>query len=95
MSESGAGGYIAECFWPDVDQAQVDLAAARVRSTAEELTRGGRPVELTDTILVGKDEVVFYVFDSASGEAVREACELAAIPFERIVASVHIKERLQ
>ena len=44
---------------------------------------------------VGKDEVVFYVFDSASGEAVREACELAAIPFERIVASVHIKERLQ
>ena len=90
-----ASDYIAECFWPDVDQARVDLAAARVTSTAETLTRGGTPVELTGTIVVGADEVVFYLFRSSSGDAVREVCERAELPFERIVASVHTDSRLR
>jgi hypothetical protein len=79
--------YMAECFWPDVDEGLVEQGAQRVRETAAELTRSGTSVQLTGTILLPGDEVVFYLFDG-SAAAVREACERAEIPFERVVESV-------
>jgi hypothetical protein len=78
---------MAECFWPDVREAAVQQAAERIRLRAAELRSVGTIVELTGTILVPGDEVVFYLF-TGSAEAVREACERAQIPFERIVESV-------
>jgi hypothetical protein len=78
---------MAECFWPDVREAAVQQAAERIRLSAAELRGAGTVVELTGTILVPGDEVVFYLF-TGSAEAVREACERAQIPFERIVESV-------
>jgi hypothetical protein len=78
---------MAECFWPDVREAAVQQAAERIRLSAAELRSAGTVVELTGTILVPGDEVVFYLF-TGSAEAVREACERAQIPFERIVESV-------
>jgi hypothetical protein len=79
--------YMAECFWPDVREAAVQQAAERIRLSTAQLTSAGTVVELTGTILVPGDEVVFYLF-TGSPEAVREACERARIPFERIVESV-------
>jgi hypothetical protein len=79
--------YMAECFWPDVREAAVQQAAERIRLSAAELRSAGTVVELTGTILVPGDEVVFYLF-TGSAEAVREACERAQIAFERIVESV-------
>ena len=80
--------YIAECFWPDVLPEQVDEGAARARLSAEELTGEGKRVDFTGSILVCADDVVFYLFDGVSADAVREACERAAIQYERIVESV-------
>jgi hypothetical protein len=71
--------YIVECFWPDVRQEQVDDGAARVRRLE------GTAVAFAGTILVPEDEVVFYLFDAVSADAVRDACVRAAIPFERVV----------
>jgi hypothetical protein len=68
--------YRAECFWPDVREAAVEQAAERIRLSAAELRSAGTVVELTGTILVPGDEVVFYLF-TGSAEAVREACERA------------------
>jgi hypothetical protein len=82
--------YMAECFWPDVREAAVQQAAERLRLSTGELRSAGTVVELTGTILVPGDEVVFYLF-TGSAEAVREACEQAQIPFERIVESVHAR----
>ena len=79
--------YMAECFWPDVREAAVQQAAERIRLSAAELTSAGTAVELTGTILVPADEVVFYLF-TGSAEAVHEACDRAQIPFERIVESL-------
>lgn len=78
---------MAECFWPDVQADMVDRAAARIRDRAAEITNGGSGVELTGTILVPGDEVVFYLFNG-SAEAVRETCARAEIPCERVVESV-------
>ena len=76
--------YVAECFWPDLRQDVVDEAAERVRQSVAGLAG----VELTGTILMPEDEVVFFLFDGDSADAVREACERAQVPFERVVESV-------
>jgi hypothetical protein len=76
--------YVAECFWPDLRQDVVDEAAERVRESAAGLAG----VELTGTILMPDDEVVFFLFDGDSADVVRDACDRARIPYERVVESV-------
>ena len=78
---------MAECFWPDVREEWVEQTAERIRASAAELTRAGTQVELTETIFVPGDEVVFYIFNG-SAKAARAACERARVPFERLVESV-------
>jgi hypothetical protein len=79
--------FLVECFWPDVRHAQVDQAAARLRMAAP----GGDPVSFTGSIFIPGDEVVFYLFEGDSEDAVREACTSAAITFERVVESITSK----
>ena len=89
MSERPSeASYLAECFWPDLREESVGEVAERIRQSAAELTRAGTGVALTGTILVPGDEVVFYLFDGDSVDVVREACERARVPFERVVESV-------
>jgi Protein of unknown function (DUF4242) len=80
--------FVVECFWPGVGPVQVEQGATAARRHAEALTREGAQVAFTGSIFVPDDEVVFYLFDGVSTEAVREACTRAAIPFERVVESV-------
>lgn len=79
--------YLVECYWPDVTDEKAEVVADRARHSAEELTREGTPVRYVGSILVPADEVVFYLFESPCGEAVREASERAEIPFERVTLS--------
>jgi hypothetical protein len=79
--------YMAECYWPDLREGSVGEAAERIRKSAAELTRTGAEVALAGTILVPGDEVVFYLFDGDSADVVREVCERARVPFERVVES--------
>ena len=88
MNERPGASYVVECFWPDVHEQQVEQAAARARRGAEQLTSEGKPVAFTGSILIREDEVVLYLFDAVSAQAVREACDRAAIRFERVVDSV-------
>ena len=88
MGDEGAPSFIAECFWPDVREEQVEAAAARVQRGVDDLSRRGRPITFVGTILVPDDETVFYLFERASAETVREACEQASIPVGRVVRSV-------
>jgi hypothetical protein len=81
---------MAECFWPDVHQELVEQAAQRIRRSSAELTRAGAEVELTGTILLPVDEVVFYLFNGDSAAAVGEACQRAAVAFERVVKAVEL-----
>jgi|SRR5262245_34282443 len=80
--------YVAECFWPDVDQEDVDRAADRIQRSAAEMTSEGRRVSFAGSILMPSDEIVFYLFDGDSVEDVREACVRAEIPLERVVESI-------
>jgi hypothetical protein len=81
---------VAECFWPDVQPALVERAAERLRRSTAELARGGAGVELTGTILLPVDEVVFYVFSGDSAASVGEACQRAQVAFERVVEAIEL-----
>jgi hypothetical protein len=76
--------FVAECFWPDLRRDAVTELVERVRGTAAELAG----VQLTGTLLLPADEVVFFMFDGDSADAVRDACTRARVPFERVVESV-------
>jgi hypothetical protein len=79
---------MAECFWPDVHEEDIEHGAERIRDSASQLSREGKRVDYAGSILVPGDEVVFYLFDSESADDVREVCERAGIAFERVVESV-------
>jgi Protein of unknown function (DUF4242) len=81
--------YLAECFWPGVSEEQLVLAGVKARQAGLELSAEGAAVRYLGAILVPADEVVFCLFRSASADFVRAANEQAAIPFERIVESLH------
>jgi len=76
--------FVAECFWPDLQRDAVHELAERVRGTAAALAG----VRLTGTLLLPADEVVFFLFDGDSEDAVRDACVQARVPFERVLESV-------
>jgi hypothetical protein len=76
--------FVAECFWPNLHRDAVNELAERIRGTASGLAG----VRLTGTLLLLADEVVFFLFDGDSAEAVRDACVRAQVPFERVLESV-------
>jgi hypothetical protein len=80
----GTGGYAAECFWPDVDEAAVLALDARAGGTAAELSLAGEQVRYLGSLLMREDEVVLCLFEGTK-DAVRRAAEQAGIPFERIL----------
>lgn len=73
--------FVAECFWPDVDDADLEALDRRIR----EATAGGEGrVRYLGSILFREDEVVLCQFEG-SRDAVRALAERARIPFERIL----------
>jgi hypothetical protein len=76
--------YVAECFWPGVDESAVRALDARAARSAAELTRGGTPVRYLGSLLMREDEVVLCLFEGELAP-VRKAAEQALVPFERIL----------
>jgi hypothetical protein len=70
---------IAECFWPDVSEADLEALDRRV---AQAVT--GLDVRYLGSILLREDEVVLCQFDGAA-DVVRTVVERAQVPFERIL----------
>ncbi len=82
----GAESFIAECFWPGVNEAAVRELDARALQAASESTRAGEPVSYLGSLLVREDDVVLCQFEGRP-DAVRKAAEQAGVPFERILAT--------
>ena len=80
--------YAAKCYWPGVSKDQLQHAAGIAQREAEELSRSGKPVAYLGALLFPDDELVLFLFDSASRGAVTQANERAGIPCERLMQSV-------
>lgn len=84
--------FAAECFWPDVSEADLAALDRRIAETVAELTRT-EAVRYLGSILLRDDEVVLCQFQG-SAETVRVIAERARIPFERILATAHSPQPL-
>ena len=80
------GEFIAELYVSRADEAGAEGLSRRVRAAAEELTREGTPVRYLRSIFVPDDETCFLLIEASSAEAVRDAADLAALPYERVTA---------
>src|SRR5689334_12645862 len=84
MSETPASEFVAECFWPGVQAADLQLLDERVAAVTAELELAGEQVRYLGSLLMRTDEVVLCLF-AGSEATVRRAAEQASIPFERIL----------
>ena len=82
--EDRAEGFVAECFWPNVNETDLVALDRRVERTAAELAveNGFRYL---GSILLREDEVVLCQFQGRP-ETVRMVAERARVPFERILS---------
>jgi hypothetical protein len=84
MDANGQTEYLAECFLPGVQEADLRALDARAEASTAELAATGLRVRYLGSLLLRQDEIVLCFF-AGSGDAVREAAERASVPFERIL----------
>ena len=87
MPDNGRSEYLAECFWPGVRDADLQLLDDRVQTAVADLARSGEQIRYLGSLLICTDEVVLCVFEGAE-QTVREAAQRAQVPFERILEAV-------
>jgi len=84
MSDTHLNEYVAECFWPGVEDPDLRALDERAHAAALALSQAGEDVRYLGSLLMRVDEVVLCLF-AGSEAAVHEAAERASIPFERIL----------
>jgi ubiquinone/menaquinone biosynthesis C-methylase UbiE len=79
--------FLVELYVSGADADGVDRETRRARCAAAALTAEGRPVHLVRSIFVPEDETCFLLVEAETAEAVHEAANRAAVPFERVLAT--------
>jgi Protein of unknown function (DUF4242) len=79
--------YVAECFWPGVTRAELEVLDGRASLSAGRTSGTEQPVRYIGSMLMPEDEVVFCFFEGLSIQAIACAARRARIPFARIVGS--------
>jgi hypothetical protein len=85
--EDAADSFVAECFWPDVTEADLVALDRRIAKAAAELPPDNG-LRYLGSILLREDEVVLCQFEGRQ-ETVNDVVDRAGVPFERILAAGH------
>jgi Ethanolamine utilization protein EutJ (predicted chaperonin) len=80
--------YVAECFWPDVREADLRELDRRIKASVVAVADDREPVHYLGWLLVIDDEVVLVLFNGPIG-TVRRVADHAEIPFGRILQAAH------
>jgi hypothetical protein len=76
--------FLVECYVSRTDEIAVAHGENRARIAAADLTREGQPTHVLRSIFTPEDEIVFYLCEAGSIEAVQELARRAALPLERV-----------
>jgi hypothetical protein len=76
--------WVAECFWPGVDEEELRDLDRRVVGTAAEVAGRGEPLCYLGSLRITDDDVVLFLFEGPVG-SVRQVAETAGIRAERIL----------
>ena len=88
MANTVRTGFVAECFWPGVDEEDLRDLDRRIEASVTTLAGEGEPVRYLGWLLVIDDEVVLVEFAGPIG-TVRRVAEHAKVPFGRILQAAH------
>ncbi len=88
MKQGHATEYLAECFWPGVQESDLISLDERASASAAALSDDGVTVRYLGSLVMRQDEVVLCRFEGPES-AVRRVVERAGIPFERILEAGH------
>ena len=78
--------YTVELRLPRTGWEDLQEAAARARQATEQMRLEGEHVRFLRSIFVPDDETCFLLIEASSADAVRDAAELASLPYERVTA---------
>lgn len=81
--------FVAERFWPGVNEGAVRTATEQLRSACERLAATGVPVRYLGGTFILDDEALSCRFDGTA-QAVRAVHELAGLTFDRLLPSVEV-----
>jgi Nickel responsive protein SCO4226-like len=84
--------FVVERYAPDLSLEGVRSMEPRLRRAAAALSRAGRPVRYLGSIVITAEETVFSVFEANGPETVAEVNDRAAVPFDRVVPVVELRE---
>jgi Protein of unknown function (DUF4242) len=82
--------YLAECFWPGVQRADLEELDHRVTRSLTGCENDTEQPRYRGSMLMPLDEVVLCFFEGTSVAAVEAVARRAGIPFARIVESTGI-----
>jgi len=82
--------FLIETYIPRDAPDVAALGAGDAAIAAEQVREEGAQIRFLRAIFVPEDETCFYLYQSPSAEAVRDAVTRARLPFERITQAVSI-----
>ena len=85
VTRVAGASFVAECFWPDVQEADLEALDRRILEVVAALYAKAR-VRYLGSLLLREDEVVLCHFEG-SAQNVRDVAEHAEVPFARILAT--------
>ena len=82
--------YVAERYLPGITHEQLLAAAHRAKLVTAQMSAEGTPVTYLRSTFLAADQTCYCLFEGPSEHTVKQANDRAEIPYERIVAAVHV-----
>ena len=84
--------YLIEGYRPGMPVEALTRAARRLRATAEQMAREGKPLRYVRSTIVPEDESCLFFIEAASESLIRDAYARAGVHFERISTAIPVEE---
>ena len=83
--------YLVEWYGPQVIAQPLEETLAKLDSGIDAIRAEGSTVQLLIALTAHTDQVLYSVFAASSPEMVRQACERAGFPAERVTGGIELK----
>ena len=97
MSNTALGDpcYLVEWYRRDITAQPLDETVAKLDASIEALRAEGSAVRLLMAMTARADQVLYSVLAASSPDTVRQACERAGFPAERLTAGIEISHHMR
>jgi hypothetical protein len=87
--------YLVEWYRRDITATPLDETVAKLEASTEAIRAEGSAVRLLTALTARADQVVYGVFAASSPDTVRQACDRAGFPAERLTAGIEVSNHMR